>query len=176
MSTLAVNTIQAQTGTNISMTSGHTMQPNLHSSTVFPAGHVIQLLHTSHSTEKSMSNTSWANTDLQLSITPKFSTSKIYVLYIMQFRILSTNSDSGIGFRLLRNGTVVEQATTTYDNYTYDGGGQTEHRGSDTETYLDSPATTSTLTYGIQGNPYSGTVRVHSDNNRSRITLMEIAQ
>ena len=61
-------------------------------------------------------------------------------------------------------------------NYIYDGGGQTEYRGSDTETYLDSPATTSALTYKIQGNPYAGQVRVHSDNNRSRMTLMEIAQ
>ena len=176
MSTLAVNTLQAQTGTNISMTSGHTMQANLHSSTVFPAGHVIQLVHGLHATEKSMSNTTWADTDLQLSITPKFSTSKIYVLYIMQFRIYSPNSDTGIGFRLLRNGTVIEQSVTTYDNYVYDGGGQTEYRGSDTETYLDSPATTSALTYKIQGNPYAGQVRVHSDNNRSRMTLMEIAQ
>ena len=139
-------------------------------------GQVIQLVHGLHATEKSMSNSTWADTDLQLSITPKFNTSKIYVLYIMQFRIYSPNSDTGIGFRLLRNGTVIEEAVTTYDNYVYDGGGQTEYRGSDTETYLDSPATTSALTYKIQGNPYSGQVRVHSDNNRSRMTLMEIAQ
>ena len=50
-------------------------------------GHVIQLLHTSHATEKTLSSGSWIDSDLELSITPKFSTSKIYVLYIMQFRI-----------------------------------------------------------------------------------------
>ncbi len=98
MSTLAVNTLQAQTGTNISMTSGHTMQANLHSSTVFPAGHVIQLVHGLYATENTLSNTTWSDTDLQLSITPKFSTSKIYVLYIMQFRIYSPNSDTGYRF------------------------------------------------------------------------------
>ena len=138
-------------------------------------GQVIQLVHTSYATENALTNTTWADTNLQLSITPKFNTSKIYVLYIMQFRIYSPNSDTGLGFRLLRNGTVIEQAVTTYDNYIYDGGGQTEYRGQDTETYLDSPATTSALTYKIQANPYSGTVRVQSDNNRSRMTLMEIA-
>lgn len=175
MSTLAVNTIQAQTGTTVSVPTGQKIVGTDAGSIVAP-GQVIQLVHGLHATEKSMSNSTWADTDLQLSITPKFSTSKIYVLYIMQFRILSTNSDAGIGFRLLRNGTVIEEASTTYDNYTYDGGGQTEIRGSDTETYLDSPATTSALTYKIQGNPYSGTVRVQSDNNKSRMTLMEIAQ
>ena len=139
-------------------------------------GHGIQLLHTSHATEKTLSSGSWIDSDLELSITPKFSTSKIYVLYIMQFRIFSNNADTGIGFRLLRNGTVVESPATTYDNYIYANGNYTELRGHDTESFLDSPATTSALTYKIQAQLYTGTVRVQSDNNKSRITLMEIAQ
>lgn len=175
-SIIKANTISTVSGSgNITIPTGVKVVGTDSGSIVAP-GQVIQLVHGLHATEKSLSNSSWADTDLQLSITPKFNTSKIYVLYIMQFRIYSPNSDTGIGFRLLRNGTVIEEAVTTYDNYVYDGGGQTEYRGSDTETYLDSPATTSALTYKIQGNPYSGQVRVHSDNNKSRMTLMEIAQ
>ena len=176
--TLSVQQIQglasAADPTTVTISTGHKLTGAAGS--IVTPGQVIQLVHTSYSTQVNMTNSTWADTGLQLSITPKFSTSKIYVLYIMQFRLYSPNSDTGMGFRLLRNGPVIEEAVTTYDTYIYAGGGQTEYRGSDTETYLDSPATTSALTYKIQGNPYAGQVRVHSDNNRSRMTLMEIAQ
>ena len=43
MSKIEVNEIAARSGTNISMTSGHTIQPNFHSNTTLPAGHVLQL-------------------------------------------------------------------------------------------------------------------------------------
>ena len=78
MSKIEVNEIAARSGTNISMTSGHTLQPNFHSSTAFPAGHVIQtVINTSTSNVSTTSNS--PQTLITASITPKFTTSAIHI-------------------------------------------------------------------------------------------------
>ena len=140
-------------------------------------GGILQVKTGSHSSELNATIGSWVDTGLSLSITPSSTSSKILALYVMQFRLQGTGSnDPGMGFRLLRGSTVLESPGTTYDNYTYAQGNYIDHRGSDTEFYLDSPATTSAVTYKVQVNAYNGsTIRVQSDGNRSRIMLLEIA-
>ena len=168
MTTLYVDNIAPNLQSKISA-------PNL----TLPTGSVIQVKTGVYNTETNISTSgAYYNTGLSLSITPTSSSSKILVLYVMQFRIHSSNSDAGVGFRLMRDGNAIETAGTSYDNYTYDGGGQTEMRGSDTEFYLDSPATTNAVTYSTQMVSYNASgasCRVQSDNNKSRIMLMEIA-
>ena len=140
-------------------------------------GGILQVKTGVHSSELNATVGSWVDTGLSLSITPSSTSSKILALYVMQFRLQGSGSaDPGMGFRLLRGSTVLEEPGTNYDNYTYTNGGYIDHRGSDTEFFLDSPATTSAVTYKVQCNAYDGgVVRVQSDNNRSRIMLMEIA-
>ena len=168
MTTLYVDNIAPNLQSKISA-------PNL----TLPTGSVIQVKTGVYSTETNVSTSgAYYNTGLALSITPTSASSKILCLYVMQFRIQSSNSDIGIGFRLMRDGYAIETAGTSYDNYTYDGGQQTGFRGSDTEFYLDSPATTNAVAYNIQMVSYNGSgasCRVQSDGNKSRIMLMEIA-
>lgn len=92
-------------------------------------------------------------------------------------RIYSANSDTGIGFRILRNNTNnVFGSNTSYDTYAYDGGTHAEFRGGLFVQAFDAPATTASTSYTLQGISYSGDVTMQNAGNFSQITLMEIAQ
>ena len=153
VSTLKTNTIQAATGTNISMTSGHTLQPNFHSSTVFPAGMVVQTVIGNKFTTKTQS-TSTSYTDLvSLAITPKFSSS---VLKVCFYYAISGNH----AVRLVRDSTTVFQPTNTYLNYDVDSYNQNTNVSNSTRrtramSYIDSPASTSAITYKWQVASYN---------------------
>jgi len=60
MSTLAVNTITAETGNTVSLASGKTL--NASQGFTPPAGHVIQTKKTTGSQETSVSGTGWVST------------------------------------------------------------------------------------------------------------------
>ena len=70
MSTLKTNTIQAATGTTVSVANGHTFAP---------PGHVIQVVSSTLTSAASGTGTSLADTGLTSTITPSSSSSKIYV-------------------------------------------------------------------------------------------------
>ena len=142
-------------------------------------GGILQVKTGVYSTQTNVTTAgTYQDTGLSLSITPTSTSSNILILYAMHFRINSNNADVGMAFRVVRDSTVIDDPTTSYDNYSYDGGGRTDNRTSDTKFYLDSPATTSAVTYKIQMISYveSGAeTRAQSDGNKSRIMLMEIA-
>lgn len=169
MSTLKVDQIQLANGNT----------PTISDLGINDTGTVLQVKTGVYSTETNVTTAgAYIDTGLSLSITPTSTSSKILVIYSVQFRMKSETGDVGMGFRLVRDSTAVETAYTSYDNYTYDGGDATDHRQSDTEFYLDSPATTSATTYKVQMVSYNGTganARAQSDGNKSRIMLMEIA-
>lgn len=171
-SELTVQTIKGPTsGANankVIIPSGHTLAA---------AGHVMQVLDTSYNTQTTMSQGSWVDIGLSLSITPTSTSSKILVYYFPQYRMQASSNDTGIGFRLLRGSTALDEDTTTYQQYTYAGtSGNSEWRGTAAHLYFDSPNSTSAITYKVQGNAYSGSVRCQDANNTSRMLLMEIAQ
>jgi len=139
------------------------------------AGVVLQVVQGSTSTAVSSSTSSFVDTTLTASITPKFSTSKILVLVQQNGVTISNASASnamdiqlvrgstGLGIfigGLLNTNTALQQLSSTGF------------------AYLDSPATTSATTYKTQfqsrNNTASVTVQV-AGINTSFITLMEIA-
>jgi hypothetical protein len=140
------------------------------------SGGVIQVVNVAYSTIASNSTSTFADTGLTASITPKFATSKILVL-VDQNGVgkTSANAGNGVDIKLLRNGSQI-----VYMNYyaTYTGTGIVNNVGSVSTNYLDSPATTSATTYKTQFmNPAnSATAYVQNSNETSTITLMEIAQ
>ena len=70
MSTLKTNTIQAATGSIVSVAAGHTFAP---------AGHVIQTKSFVLTSTTSSTSTSFVDTGLELAITPSSTTSKIFL-------------------------------------------------------------------------------------------------
>lgn len=154
-----------------------------------PAGSVLQVVSTFKSDTFSTSSASFVDiTGMSVNITPTSATSKILVL------INLTVGPAGGNFapvNLVRNGTNIAQPTTssahqaTLNNYNGEGAGYTGGSGQPQYalSFLDSPATTSALTYKLQiytttggATAYVNTRPVAQNGTcTSTITVMEIA-
>jgi hypothetical protein len=144
------------------------------------AGSVLQVVNATYSTEVTSATTTYADTGLTATITPKFSTSKILVL-VGQNGIYRDNSGATyLGARLVRGSTTILNFEGIAAYISVPASGSTGVGGISC-TYLDSPATTSATTYKTQfasgGNV--GTMRLQTPAggqiSTSTITLMEIA-
>ena len=167
MSTLSVDTIQGKS------TAG---------TVAMPSGHVVQVLSTTKTDDFSTTSTSYTDiTGLSVAITPKFSSSKILVSYVVN----GSNYGSGMTLQLLRDSTIIGSGTGTGTAAGATGLSYPGNFSATTEThanqFLDSPSTTSATTYKIQTrrNTSSGTTYVNRDSDgtakaSSTITVMEI--
>ena len=150
-----------------------------------PAGSVIQVVQGSTSTFVSTTSQSYVDTTLSASITPKSSSNQILVLVNQQAILRRGSSSSFFGIRILRNGTAVFTPVT-------DGAGPFDFGSANGNasksdiynrfsiSYLDSPSSTSPVTYKTQARNYYSdqTIDLQLNNDvdgTSFITLMEIA-
>jgi hypothetical protein len=142
------------------------------STTQASAGQVLQVVQGSTTTSTTTTSTSPVTSTLTASITPKFSTSKIFVL--INFGQAGTNgSAAGLLFYMYRNGSSIAQLA---QNTLYNNGTFTLNLGPASFQYLDSPATTSSTTYAVFfASPNGTSVVTQRDSIVSYITLMEIA-
>jgi hypothetical protein len=141
-----------------------------------PTGSVLQVVQTSYSTATSTTSGSFTDSGLSASITPSSATNKILVLVNQQIRSNKSGAnDTGYGFRLVRDSTAIlsrdDSATAAY----YLGTSNADIRFPNNITYLDSPSTTSSVTYKTQMNSFNtSTVAAQYGSVPSTITLMEI--
>jgi hypothetical protein len=140
-----------------------------------PAGSVLQVVQGTTTTSASNSTTTYADTNLTATITPKFATSKVLVI-VHQNGIdkYDGNSGNAMDLKIQKNGSDL----ITFLNFV--GYTNTNLRviiGSSSIVYLDSPASTSALTYKTQfrNRASASQVMVQSNDGYSTITLMEIA-
>ena len=138
-----------------------------------PTGAVLQVVNATYASETSTTSSSYADTGLTVSITPTSSSSKILVLISQRFFANPANGNDGGGnVKVLRGATTLITATRVglsdstgaMDNYF-------------TTSYLDSPATTSSITYKTQFAIFStlGSFITQLSSSPSGITLMEIS-
>ena len=165
------------------------------SSVTFPAGHVIQVVQTVKTDYFNSQSTTFQDiTGLSVSITPKYTSSKILVMWSIAV--------SGSGHYDIRLARVLEGTETspyigdamgsrirsTHHHYMTTSYNTTWNSESDNGQYLDNPNTTSEITYKFQcANPHSSSyyVRIgyqysdadnnYSGTNPSSMTLLEIA-
>ena len=179
---LGLGTIATQAANSVAITGGSITGVSLNatdlsSGTVgyarLPTGSVLQVVNATYSTGVTSSSSTFADTGLTASITPKFSTSKILVL-VNQTGCSKTVGNTTLGLKLLRNSTSI--VTFEVDGG-YTGTTATNYIGACTTSYLDSPATTSSITYKTQFNSTVNIAQtgVQSSGSTSTITLMEIA-
>ena len=142
-----------------------------------PAGSVLQVVSANTITLASSSSSTFADTTLTASITPRSASSKILIIVTQQGVGRTTNNNSA-QIRLMRDATVI-QTTSDLIGYT---GSTSPARGLEVSmNCLDSPATTSSITYKTQFNSKDNNASVavqdwgSSNNATSTITLMEIA-
>ena len=122
---------------------------------------------------------SYADTGLEVTITPSSTSSTIYIITHCN---LYVSSSQGIGLRFARGSTAIYSPAAVNGNgnpYLFYSGGASGY-GNASFDYIDSPATTSAITYKVQARYYSGTTaRLNTDDSptdaSSSITVMEIA-
>jgi hypothetical protein len=139
-----------------------------------PTGSVLQVVQASSGVAANSTST-YADTGLSATITPSSSTSKILVMVTHNGVSKNTgNANSCVAIKLLRNSTDIS-IFARYLGYTGISGYNVGFTAA--TNYLDSPATTSAVTYKTQfmneGNAAS--VEVGANSAISYMTLMEIA-
>jgi len=140
------------------------------------SGRVLQVVSATYSTQTSNSTSTPADTGLTASITPSSSASKILVM-VNQAGVEkdASNSGNGVDLFLQKNSSNLIKIGG-YIGYT--GTSIRNIIGSASCAYLDSPATTSAITYKTQfynAGVNGAAVLVQSQAAVSTITLMEIA-
>lgn len=152
------------------------------STTQASAGQVLQVVNATYGTSSSTTSTSFVDTGLTATITPKFANSKILALVSTQFQTYpsANNRDSGGAFQLVRNSTGIwsPSSISVYLDIQLSTGIQINMTNIWSLNYVDSPATTSATTYKLQYYAQSGrTFLINSAGTSAPATiiLMEIA-
>jgi hypothetical protein len=138
------------------------------------AGSVLQVVSAAYNTGASTTSSTFTATGLTASITPKFSTSKVLV-FVSQTGIITGAAGAGVGVNLYRNSTIIASFSVLLN---YMAGFTITALGTTTSgNCLDSPATTSSVTYSTKFNSNNNStgVSIQNNNDTSTITLMEIA-
>ena len=142
------------------------------------SGGVIQVVQSSFATQASTSSSTFANTGLSASITPKFANSKVLIMVTANGTGKTTNNTYG-KFRIVNGSSTV--ITNIDQSYGFSQN-TTQIEASLAMNWLDSPATTSTVTYYLQfasgANNASVFINNYQNSNGdtvSTLTLMEIA-
>jgi hypothetical protein len=139
------------------------------------SGTVLQVVTNSTATEATNATSTYADTNLTATITPKSATSKILVHAVHSgCYVTNGNGENRIQMQLVRNGSGMFNFTGGLHQYS---GSATIKIGQVTCLYSDSPATTSATIYKTQFlNPNNtASVLVQSGSATSTIVLMEIA-
>jgi hypothetical protein len=167
MSTLAVNTLQAQTGTTVSIPTGNKIVGTDATSIVAP-GMVIQTVTNTSTTTVNSSSTS-ASDLITASITPQFTNSIIHIEgYVSRMQVsVSSNAYASL-YIADPSGSFISTAVM---------GSAISNSSPMTVFGTHSPSSTSSQTYKLRLSCASGgTSSTGTDGQRYTIKLMEIAQ
>ena len=148
------------------------------------AGAILQILQTTTSTQVSNDTTSYVDTGLTGNITPASTSNKILILVCQAYENKRTSTSNGGDIKLMRDSTdinfIVPGSGNNYGLY-FSAGGASSISNYDVYnlSYLDSPNTTSQITYKTQCSSYSdsssASFRAQSGGSKSFLTLMEVA-
>jgi hypothetical protein len=172
MSKIEVDAIEPQSGTTLTIgASGDTITiPSgatlTNSGTATGFGKVLQVVSTSTNTDIVTTSTSFIDIGLELSITPSSASNKIFLIYT------GVNETNGANkyceLQMLRDATqlAVQRGLSVANGY----------YALNSISKLDSPNTTSAITYKMQGNAGDGTICVFNINGYlGTLTAFEIA-
>ena len=137
-------------------------------------GKVLQVVMSTTSTTVSTTSATAVDTGLTATITPSSATSKVLVLVTQEYYFNKNGAGPTLGLRLMRDATSV----INYGSYGVwnlsTGATNTDGRLLSPLNYLDSPATTSAVTYKTQGQTQNTTSLTFQETGTSVMILMEI--
>ena len=172
---MALSKIDAANFLTGTIPQGNVANASLSAVTALPAGVGGKVLQVSNlvraTSSQTIATTTYTDlTSLSLSITPSSTSNKILLVANIQANV---NDNEGFGIRFLRDSTNI-----------YDAGNQelAGHQGGATvvlqvvnAVHIDSPSSTSAITYKVQSATRNGTSVVFNDGYYSEFYLMEIA-
>ena len=155
-------------------------------------GGIVQVVHGTKDGEVTITTTSFQDTGVTATITPKFNTSKILVIIDQPYHMSRSNNGCSGGFKVLRgstaiatpNGTGGSGGTSPYAcSYQVTGASYVGIIDRWSFMILDEPASTSALVYKVQmavgANSNSGRIRAQyggtSGDQKGHIALLEIS-
>ena len=159
-------TIKDSTGTNTAMTIDSGGNVDMGANTV------VQIITNTYDTQLNLT-TSFQDTGLYATITPKYSNSKILVQWCIQYEVVDSAAGCHIYEHIFRDSTQLDPNS--------DGlrvlSGYNNTRSYHTTSWVDEPATTSAVTYKIQAKDGNGDAgEAHENGNPSIMILTEIRQ
>jgi hypothetical protein len=167
MSKIEVDAIEPQSGTTLTIgASGDTVNLGSGATLGSGMGKVLQVVSTSTNTDIVTTSTSFIDIGLELSITPSSASNKIFLIYT------GVNETNGANkyceLQMLRDATqlAIQRGLSVANGY----------YALNSISKLDSPNTTSAITYKMQGNAGDGTICVFNINGYlGTLTAFEIA-
>jgi hypothetical protein len=177
VSKVKVDAIESTTGSGTialnNQLSGMTVAslPTL-TTTEMPAGSVIQVVQGTYSSTNTSTSSTLADTGLTATITPTSASNKIKVT-VHQNGLGKDTNNTRVGIALLRGSTTIAWVCA---HACFTGDTSTSFAASASGTYLDTPATTSAVTYKTQIKSYANNANVYAQlgGPTSTITLEEI--
>ena len=140
----------------------------------FPAGSVLQVVNGAMSGSTTTTSTSYVDaTGASATITPSSASSKILVLIDGQYATYSVAIEGRGNFRVLRGGTTLRDGLSFGWYFSPDITSDGNTYGSIAYNELDSPSSTSPITYKVQFQMIGGANQVLL--TKVSVTLMEIA-
>ena len=146
--------------------------------TVKSTGNIIQVVTASTSTSMSTSAGSLVDSGLSATITPFANSSKILVMIDSPYHAFRGGSTSTFNIRLLRGSTSIFSGGASESDYQQGIGGSISSNrmcGMISKKILDSPSSTSSLTYKLQVQSGYNLTLYMQDSTTAHITLMEVA-
>ena len=139
--------------------------------TKLSAGAVLQVVSANYSTYTTTTSNTYQDSGLTASITPSSTSNKILILFNVT-GIIAQAINTGVSIGLHKSSTLLYTAWE-YGCYNTSS---TDNQAVCSGSYLDSPSSTSSLTYNIKfrNKNNSNSVGVHANSSGSTITLLEI--
>jgi hypothetical protein len=146
-------------------------------------GKVLQVVQATYSTATTIASQTYTDTGLSISITPSSASSKVLLLVSQMIYWYREADEAGSAIRLMRDSTAILDNFGARGNFFHrfltNGTEElVEHATQGSLVYLDSPATTSAITYKTQGRAKStanvGTLICQESSTTSVIIAMEI--
>ena len=148
------------------------------------AGAILQILQTTTTTQVSNETTSYVDTNLTGNITPASTSNKILILVCQAYENKRSSTNNGGDIKLMRDSTelnVIVPGAGNYYGLYFNAGGASSVSNYDVYnlSYLDSPSTTSQVTYKTQCKGYysadNHAFKAQVASAKSFLTLIEVA-
>jgi hypothetical protein len=144
-------------------------------------GKILQVVTATTSTSTSNATNTYADTTLTANITPSSASSRVMVIVMHPYTTIKSAQEVSIDIQLLRDATVIHNPPSGVNSFFIGGAAganawsSIEHFGILNFSILDSPATTSAITYKTQFKaPNAGTIQVQRNSYTSTIILLEV--